>query len=123
MGKFSPYDHYYSCEVDNTVRNGITGIGKPMFLQLFQNAQQKIFQQRTIKNALREAGLVPFVLLKILHHLPYFDYPDEQPSDSTNLHSLQPTVPETQQKSKEAQAHMAEIFGVLDMIDGSQSPT
>lgn len=94
-----------------------------MFLQLFQSARQKIFQQRTIKNAFREAGLVPFAPLKVLRHLPNFDDPDEQPSASTNSHLLQPAVPETPRKSKEVQAHLAEIFSVLDMIDEIQSPT
>lgn len=130
VGLFSPYNHYYGRAVDDAVRQGNTGIGKPLFLQLFQQARTKTFQQRTIKNSFVESGLVPFSPLKVLRKLPNFqDSELASTPPPTTISQPQPQPdnsdkpPLTPRKSHDVQAHITEIFQVLDTVDDVPSPT
>lgn len=128
VGIFSPFNHYYRREVDNMVRQGITGIGKPLFLQLFMRAREKTMQQRTIKNAFVEAALVPYSPLKVLRKLPNYkeSSQDSTADSSTSQESVNTPgisgqtsaanscIPSTPRKSKEVQDHLKYVFANLE---------
>jgi hypothetical protein len=109
VGLFSPFNHYYGKEVDDRVQMGITGIWKPLFLQLYQTARSKTFVQRSIKNSFVECGIVPFCPSKVLNKLPNFEEKTPPPESPTTL-AKPPTLPITPRKPKDLESQLKSIL-------------
>jgi len=70
VGIFSPYEGAYSKALADAQREGITGIDKILFLEIFQIARAAAFTQRNIRGAFRGAGLSPLNPASVIAKLP-----------------------------------------------------
>jgi hypothetical protein len=70
VGVFSPYEGAYSQALANIQQQGITGVDKILFLEIFQTARAIAFTERNIRRAFRGAGLFPLNPTKVLDRIP-----------------------------------------------------
>ena len=71
IGCFRPLQHYYSKEVDNFYQYGHTGVNKEYFIKLYPIVYTKAFTHKTIYNAWKAIGLLPYNPITILKTLPH----------------------------------------------------
>ena len=73
VGLFSPVSHYYRKGVEESARQGIHGISKHEFLEIYTKARAQGLSAANIKSAWKTSGLFPFdpeVVLNQLHQPP-----------------------------------------------------
>ena len=139
VGIFSPYEGAYSKALAEAQREGITGIDKILFLEIFQTARAAAFTQRNIRGAFRGAGLFPLNPSNVLAKLPKspnsmnsvatISSPaspetSSSRSDSCSLNSSAPEVntgslecPRTPRSSERVKRHLQDIMDDLDDVE------
>ena len=60
VGFFGPLAHYYQLGVENSARQGIHGISKYKFLEIYSKACVQTFAQQNILSAFHQSGLFSF---------------------------------------------------------------
>jgi hypothetical protein len=66
VGCFSPLKHHYREGVREATREGAPKVTKRMFIDLYRDARDKAFTERTVKKAWKGAGLFPFDKERVL---------------------------------------------------------
>jgi len=71
IGCFRPLQYYYGKEVDNFYWYSHTGVNKEYFMKLYPTARTKAFTHKTICNAWKAIGLLPYNPTAVLKTLPH----------------------------------------------------
>lgn len=131
VGIFSPYEGAYSKALADLQREGITGIDKTLFLEVFQVARAAAFTERNIRGAFRGAGLLPFNPATVLNRLPTPASPPQAttassphplpedgstPSNGSGARQNQ-ECPRTPRSSDRVKRHVQDIMHDLDELE------
>jgi hypothetical protein len=111
VGCFGPLSHYYKKGVEESARQGIYGISKHEFLEIYGKARIRGLSPSNILSAWRKAGLFPYDPARVME-----EYTDRPKTPECPSHSMNDSLLETPKELLKTPTSSREIQHTLKRL-------